>query len=69
MITILMQERANRTVLLIQLEAGHCSQKKYKFNRFVDHLICQCGLSYMLGDMDMKDYLFNSSGVLPSDFE
>ena len=69
LITILKQEHANKAAFLVQLEAGHCPQKKRKLDKLVDERIRQCGLSYMLCEMNMKDYLCNCGDVLRSDFE
>ena len=69
LITILKQEHANKAAFLVQLEAGHCPQKKRKLDKLVDERIRQCGLSYMLCEISMKDYLCNCGDVLRSDFE
>ena len=71
LITILKQEHDNKSAFLVQLEDGHCPQKKRKLDRFVDQRIRQCGLSSMLYVIwiIMKDYLFNCGDVLWSDFE
>ena len=69
LITILKQEHANKAAFLVQLEAGHCPQKKRKLDKLVDERIRQYGLSYMLCEMNMKDYLCNCGDVLRSDFE
>ena len=72
--TILKQEHDNKAAFrcncrLTTAGWAYCPQKKRKLDKLVDERIRQCGLSYMLCEMNMKDYLCNCGDVLRSDFE
>ena len=63
-ITILKQEHANKAAFQVQLEAGHCPQKKRKLDKFVDQRMRECGLSYMLYVTEVMFFGLNLSNVV-----
>ncbi len=68
LIKVLKIEHANKAAFLMQIDAGHCPQKKRKLDQDIDDHLEKIGLSYMLCDIDLPRYLLSCGQTVRGNF-